>query len=532
LDAVRSDYMDTTSPVYNELNKAWKATCRIIFGEEIGELKEYEEWLISYFPTRLGKRNSHISGKEIIMPSLDRDVYPQNARFVSLDEVKEKSIEPLTINEIKDIDSIVEAISERWEYTGNVILGKSNFVESSANIVNSNYVYGSYDMSDSSFVAYSQRVRKESKYCFGSVGLLNEFIIRSSAMNLKRGLEGLFIVNSSDVFYAFNCNNCNNIMFSFNLKNKRNCIGNLQLPQDKYYAVKSKLLAEMKEELMKNKKLPHLFDFSKEVMPEYPKLDITPEKRTFDISPVQRAFSSTFKILLKKEPGNIKDYEGYLCKYVSLIKEFMSPYGNLVYQVGYPYSPLPEKRIVSLSEAEKLADFSLAEEEVQNFAKIKDNLHKISYFVGLFVEGKSLNYDKCYFVVNSINIYNVNDATNTENSAYNNMPLNSKYAFGCWRVLESQFSINCHNSFYLTRCFEVDGSTNCSDTYFAHNCEGLHEAMFCWNTKGKRYAIGNLQLPPDQYRKIKDMLVEQMADEILKTKQLRYDIFNIGCGKK
>jgi hypothetical protein len=37
-------------------------------------------------------------------------------------------------------------------------------------------------------------------------------------------------------------------------------------------------------------------------------------------------------------------------------------------------------------------------------------------------------------------------------------------------------------------------------------------------------------LLPEQYKKIKDMLVGQMADEILKKKELKWDIFNIGCG--
>jgi hypothetical protein len=75
----------------------------------------------------------------------------------------------------------------------------------------------------------------------------------------------------------------------------------------------------------------------------------------------------------------------------------------------------------------------------------------------------------------------------------------------------------------------MDGCANCSDSYFCHSCEGLSDAMFCWNVKGKRHAIGNLELPSDQYRKIKDALVEQMADEIIKNKGLRYDIYNIRC---
>jgi len=96
--------MNTNSPVYAQLNKAWKATCKVLFGEEIGELKEYEEWLKEYMSvTGKRKRKSHISGKDVTVVF---DEYCKDARFVSLDEVKEKSIEPLTINEIKDIDRL------------------------------------------------------------------------------------------------------------------------------------------------------------------------------------------------------------------------------------------------------------------------------------------------------------------------------------------------------------------------------------------------------------------------------------------
>ena len=74
--------------VYNELNKAWKATCKVLFGEEIGELKDYEEWLKEYVPV-IGKRKSHVSGKEVVFHS---DAYCINSRFISLNEMNEKSI--------------------------------------------------------------------------------------------------------------------------------------------------------------------------------------------------------------------------------------------------------------------------------------------------------------------------------------------------------------------------------------------------------------------------------------------------------
>ena len=53
--------------------------------------------------------------------------------------------------------------------------------------------------------------------------------------------------------------------------------------------------------------------------------------------------------------------------------------------------------------------------------------------------------------------------------------------------------------------------------------------MFCWNVKGKRYAIGNTQLDPVKYKQVKDAVLNQMADELEKNKELKWDIFNIGC---
>jgi hypothetical protein len=59
----------------------------------------------------------------------------------------------------------------------------------------------------------------------------------------------------------------------------------------------------------------------------------------------------------------------------------------------------------------------------------------------------------------------------------------------------------------------------------------MSDAMFCFNVKGKRNAIGNTQLEPGRYKAIKDSLIEQIADEIMKNKGLRLDIYNMGCAK-
>jgi hypothetical protein len=53
--------------------------------------------------------------------------------------------------------------------------------------------------------------------------------------------------------------------------------------------------------------------------------------------------------------------------------------------------------------------------------------------------------------------------------------------------------------------------------------------MFCFNVKNKRNAIGNFELSPNQYKQTKEMLVGQMYDELSSKKDLKRDIYNIGC---
>ena len=189
--------MLTESPVYKELNKAWKATCRVLLRDEIGELKDYEEWLKEFYPNLL-ETKSHVSGKDVTLRS---DLYCNTAKFISMDEMKEQSIDPLSINEIKDIDSIAEAVSERWEYTGNIILGRSTNIENCDMAMDSHYVmFGGMPTKDSyAFAAYDSY---ESKYLFGSGFHTNcEFLIKfSQGVNNKRCFETNFAFDSSDLY--------------------------------------------------------------------------------------------------------------------------------------------------------------------------------------------------------------------------------------------------------------------------------------------------------------------------------------------
>ena len=513
--------------LYENLDKSWKSTCKIVFGEEIGELKEYEDWLREYLPKRQ-KRTSHVSGKDV---ALALDLYSDDARFISADELKELSV-PLNINEIKDMDSLIEAVSEKWEYSGNRIFGNSKNVEFSDFVTDSHFVSESSDVTRSSYIFASTQIWDSSRYVFGSSSVLgNEFAIRNlRSDNAKRVFEIHFCIESSDAYISSNCFGCNDIMFSFNLRNKRNCIGNLQLPPDKYLELKKKLLAEVRDELKKNKSFPSIF---KLVPNEKPSCDIkvSERKEVTDIQPIERAFTSTFKILFKKEGATFFDYGEWLSRHAPVAREIKSPFGIDTFQPPEKdipaYALLPEKRIVSVQELMELSKLQMDEGEISSLSSIKENLGKIGFFTGELREGTAANVIKSPVAYNASNLYSMNRAADSTYLAFSSTIVKSSHIFGSYRMNTSQFCINCYNSLGLTRCFEMDTSNNCADSMFCHNSESLTDSMFCFNTKAKRNAIGNAQLPPDQYKKIKDMLIGQMGDELVKKKDLKWDIFSI-----
>jgi len=66
-----------------------------------------------------------------------------------------------------------------------------------------------------------------------------------------------------------------------------------------------------------------------------------------------------------------------------------------------------------------------------------------------------------------------------------------------------------------------------SDIYYSADIDGSNEIMFSFGVKGAHNTIGNLKLEKEKYKKIKKSLLEQISDELEKTKDLRYNIFNL-----
>ncbi len=240
------------------LDKAFRSTCRILLGQEIGALSEHAESLVRYIQL-VNKGKSAASGKTVYFS----ENYCKGARIVSNPEAQAEIAKPLSMNEIKDIDSLFAATSERFTYAGDKILGNSRFVEQSDNCIDTVYAKQCREVYGSEYLAYCQMV-EGSKYMFGcSWGTLSSFCINATEFyKSQRVFESAMIIYCADVHFSHNCNNSSNLMFCFNQFTKRHCIGNCQLLPDKFNEMKKKLLSEIAQDILSKKRIPSLVEMA------------------------------------------------------------------------------------------------------------------------------------------------------------------------------------------------------------------------------------------------------------------------------
>lgn len=239
-----------------KLEDSFKTTSRILLGGEIGELGDLKGYLLEMVEKPLIVKSS-FSGKEIY---LSRGYYNKNARFIELENIGERAPE-LDIDEIKDLDSLLSSTKENLYYCGNHIIGNSLQVEKSDSCADGIYVLNSHQIMGGKNIAYSHGIRK-GENVYGSVwsGEVGFLIKCQGLFYSKSCFDSYLAIKSRNLYCSFNCRSCSETMFSFNQVSKQFLIGNLQLPKDKYYSLKEKLLGEIRAEFERKKYFPSIFD--------------------------------------------------------------------------------------------------------------------------------------------------------------------------------------------------------------------------------------------------------------------------------
>ncbi len=243
------------------IEKAWAGTCKAVLGGGLPPMRELEAYL-SRHAEACHVEKSSISGK----PLVAFGNYPPGTKFMRGAEILEYEAlmrnSKLGINDIKDIDSAIRAVSEIGIYAGDIVLGNSGNVVDSTRVVDSTNIFRSSDVIYSKNVAYT-RIAKYCESVFGcaSAGKGTMFAIGCNEMYMSnRTFECFYIYSSSDVCYSANIENCQDCLFSFNQRGKRRLIGNRELSADKYAQLKSKLLSEAKDMLSSRKSVPSIYE--------------------------------------------------------------------------------------------------------------------------------------------------------------------------------------------------------------------------------------------------------------------------------
>jgi hypothetical protein len=524
------------SEAYELVNKAWKNTCRVLLGEEVGELKDYESYLKENVDQMLvGK--SAVSGKPLFLSSTE---YAKGCKFVSMEEVGQgQKAAAIDINSIKDIDSIVSALREQFYYCGNGILGNSNFVENSDSCVNVQYIYASRDLHDMKYAAYCSDTSL-SEHIFGSQVIQGSFLIKClRALKTTRCFEVFRTHYSSGCYFTGNLEGCTDCMFSFNLRNKVNVIGNLQLTKEEYQKRKSELISQMKEELREKRRLAGIIDIIVDV-PKGAVKGAVKKKHVFSsqeknaLDKLETGFGRTSQVLFEKELSGMQEYGAWLERHVSSIPvAFSTISGEEVFVGGWGFLKRIKDNTCTLEESLALGKKSLSEKEaaslsLKNASRTLDSIKCVS---GEAAIGNNIGIVMCNSSTDAEYCFRGTNCTYSRYCAYCLWPKQSQHLYGCSRAFDCSFCIHCYDSEKLTRCFEVSNSNSCADCYFCHNCENVQNGIFCFNVKNKRYAIGNVEVGRERYLEIKKKVLEQIGNELERTKGLRWDIYSIGCAK-
>jgi len=518
-----------------DIDSAFKATCKVLFGEEIGELHEFEPYFKELMmPYQMKK--SCVSGKPVMVSN---DFYPSGARFASQDELHLLKFPPLSINEIKDIDSLFAAASERAVYCGNKLFGRNTNVSEVDNCVDCFNVVHAHNVYNVKYGAYISTLR-ESEYVFGMGGFpQSKMAIRTwEGVGANRCFETYYGTNLSDMYYAMNCVGCSNCIFAFNLRSKRNVIGNLQLPKDEFLRLKKKLVAEMAGGLRRDKRLFSLADIAfygrkKEEVPE-DKIEIDspmPPK-------VEEAWRATGRIVLGKEHQGIKKYGKWLLKRTAEVRRVKGALGSPTYKIGAVpiIRELPADRLLSNADAAEWSEkhpIKIAPGEELTLQEALARVAKVARFSFEFIDGPYYDCVDTPNIYGGSNTYKVWDTTEGKDSAYSSAVIKSEHLFGgAYRLLLSQFCINIFDSTNLKGCFEVDCSYSSRGSYFCHNCENVSDAMFCFNVKALSHAFCNQQVGKEEYVRLKKILLDYINRELEEKGSLDASIFNIPAKKK
>lgn len=249
---------------------------------------------------------------------------------------------------------------------------------------------------------------------------------------------------------------------------------------------------------------------------------------------VGKAFGNTASLLFGKRLAPIEKYMEWLGLRIPQGKKVKSAFGG-----GETYVPdyslfkhIPKARVVSMEDLQKAKEMKIKLDGNPSLDELVAKASKVAYFVPNFVEGNNINVRDTAVYLDCINVRDSFDIFSTKNGVSSFSTIDSENLFGCYRIGYSKFCMHCYNSLNLSVCFEIDHGKGCSRSMFCHNVENVHDSLFCFNTKNKTYAVGNVEVGKEAFTKFRDMVNAWILSGLEEKGKLNWDIYNILCHER
>ncbi len=244
-----------------EIEKNFETVASVILGKPVGQLQDYEEWLLSCSPeARIVEKKSVDSGKSVYSCSApffldlgDRVVRVDEALKRGQMKLGEKDVNSLSISNAPKL------LSEISITTPEIVYGENFGTEECSAYGPTQQCFRTTTCWFCKHIAYSYWTRT-SNNCFGCSLVTDcSFCIKCyNSTKLLRCLEVDTSNSCADCLFCHNCENLSNCMFCFNVKNLRYAVGNQVVGKEEYLRIRGILCSNILESLEKKKK----FDLS------------------------------------------------------------------------------------------------------------------------------------------------------------------------------------------------------------------------------------------------------------------------------
>lgn len=120
----------------------------------------------------------------------------------------------------------------------------------------------------------------------------------------------------------------------------------------------------------------------------------------------------------------------------------------------------------------------------------------------------SINVAKSDTIYSCQNVYHSTDCRECKDIVFCDSCGHSNYLLASQRSGNCAYSIRTDDSGNCSNCYNVICSSKITNSLFIQDCYDLHECMFCSHIANKRYCIANMQFEKEEYKLIKEQVIQ------------------------